>query len=99
MNTNLGNRAVSNSAVGSSLEGGTSLKPPFEWLDRKICNEGLVPDAMIYMTDGYGDFPEESLVPTLWVVPDTGLDSEEFPFGEVFRFQIFEMRFVTILKT
>ena len=66
--------------------GGTSLKPPFRWLDQKIENEGLIPDAMIYMTDGYGDFPEECPVPTLWVVPESGLHSEGFPFGEVLHF-------------
>jgi len=65
--------------------GGTSLKPPFRWLDQKIENEGLIPDAMIYMTDGYGDFPEECPVPTLWAVPESGLESENFPFGEVLR--------------
>ena len=63
--------------------GGTSLKPPFRWLDQKIENEGLIPDAMIYMTDGYGDFPEECPVPTLWAVPESGLESDQFPFGEV----------------
>ena len=26
--------------------GGTSLKPPFHWLDQQIQNEGLIPDAM-----------------------------------------------------
>ena len=65
--------------------GGTSLRPPFEWLDRKIRHEGQVPDAMIYMTDGYGDFPDECPIPTLWAVPESGLDSERFPFGEVLR--------------
>ena len=40
---------------------------------------------MIYMTDGYGDFPDECPIPTLWAVPESGLDSERFPFGEVLR--------------
>ena len=54
-------------------------------VDQQIQNEGLIPDAMIYMTDGYGDFPEECPVPTLWAVPESGLKSENFPFGEVLR--------------
>ncbi len=40
---------------------------------------------MIYMTNGYGDFPDECSIPTLWAVPESGLDSERFPFGEVLR--------------
>jgi predicted metal-dependent peptidase len=40
----------------------------------------------IYLTDGYGSFPEtEPELPVLWVVIPGGLDSSEFPFGEVVR--------------
>ena len=37
----------------------------------KIRHEGQVPDAMIYMTDGY-DFPWRLSDPTLWAVPESG---------------------------
>ena len=67
--------------------GGTNLKPPFEWIDKTINDEGILPDAMIYLTDGYGDFPPSSHIPTMWVVPNSGLDDHAFPFGEVLRIE------------
>jgi predicted metal-dependent peptidase len=40
----------------------------------------------VYLTDGYGSFPEtEPELPVLWVVIPGGLESSEFPFGEVVR--------------
>lgn len=64
--------------------GGTSLKPPFEWLISEYQRKPVLPDALIYMTDGYGDFPDQQLlIPCLWVVPEHGL--RDFPFGEVLR--------------
>ena len=64
--------------------GGTSFKQPFEWVDGYV-NEGHpYPDALIYMTDGYGDFPSDPPgYPCLWIVPDSG--SSVFPFGDMVR--------------
>ena len=39
----------------------------------------------VYLTDGYGDFPDQSLIPTLWLVTHDGLEKESFPFGEIIR--------------
>ncbi|ACO46117.1 VWA-like domain-containing protein [Deinococcus deserti] len=62
--------------------GGTDFRPIFELLDAHE------PDVLIYLTDGYGDFPEQApRVPTLWVVPPGGLEDEGFPFGDVLRLE------------
>lgn len=40
----------------------------------------------VYLTDGYGEFPEEApQLPVLWVVVPGGLPSEEIPYGEICR--------------
>ena len=64
--------------------GGTSLRPFFEWMNQQE-RQGAQPLA-IYLTDGFGDFPEappES--PVIWVVHAGGLESTAFPFGQVER--------------
>lgn len=62
--------------------GGTDFRPIFGLLDEHE------PDVLIYLTDGYGDFPELApKVSTLWVVPPGGLEDEGFPFGEVLRLE------------
>jgi predicted metal-dependent peptidase len=44
------------------------------------------PSVCIYLTDGYGTFPnDEPRIPTLWVVTPGGLADDQFPFGEVVR--------------
>jgi predicted metal-dependent peptidase len=64
--------------------GGTDFRPFFEKSDkderlhRKSCR------VAVYLTDGYGEFPDHApLTPTLWVVSAGGLPAERFPFGEV----------------
>lgn len=43
--------------------GGTSFKPPFEWVEK----EGGTPSALIYFTDMYGEFPsKEPPYQTIW---------------------------------
>jgi predicted metal-dependent peptidase len=56
--------------------GGTSFRPPFEYLKE----HGIEPKCVIYLTDGYGDFPDENDVewPTMWVMTT----DVEPPFGE-----------------
>jgi predicted metal-dependent peptidase len=64
--------------------GGTDFRPFFEAVGQ---DEGAA-DLVIYLTDGYGDFPEVApRLPVLWVVPPGGLDDEGFPFGEVLRLE------------
>ena len=62
--------------------GGTDFRPVFRLLDDHE------PDVLIYLTDGYGDFPEAApRMPTLWVVPPGGLEDDGFPFGDVLRLE------------
>jgi len=64
--------------------GGTSFIPFFEKVEatREIHLEGVC----VYLTDGYGDFPQEApSLPVLWVVTPGGLDLKDFPFGEAVR--------------
>ena len=66
--------------------GGTSFVPFFGWLAANPPDQGCAERLAVYLTDGYGDFPEA--VPdeeVLWVVVPGGLTSREFPFGEVAR--------------
>ena len=45
--------------------GGTAFAPVFDWVER----QGRPPDALIYFTDGQGDFPAEPPdYPVLWLV-------------------------------
>lgn len=45
--------------------GGTDFRPPFEW----IRNEGIRPSCLIYLTDGYGPFPEYPPdYPVMWCI-------------------------------
>jgi predicted metal-dependent peptidase len=44
--------------------GGTSFVPPF----RTLAKKSVEPKCLIYLTDGYGDFPEDPGYPTLWVM-------------------------------
>lgn len=43
--------------------GGTSFKPPFEYLDQR----GIRPTLMIYFTDLEGDFPTPPTYPVIWI--------------------------------
>lgn len=56
--------------------GGTSFVPPFTYLKE----QGIDPKCVIYLTDGYGTFPDEAEVdwPTMWVMTT----DVEPPFGE-----------------
>lgn len=44
--------------------GGTDFRPPFAWLEER----SITPRALIYITDGYGPFPEEAAFPVLWCI-------------------------------
>ena len=52
----------------------------------KVENVGFEDNRVaVYLTDGYGDFPKNSSLPTLWLVTHDGLGKESFPFGETIR--------------
>jgi predicted metal-dependent peptidase len=64
--------------------GGTDFRPFFERVRRDY--DLSSPLVTIYLTDGYGAFPERApSFPVLWVVTPGGLAAESFPFGEVVR--------------
>jgi predicted metal-dependent peptidase len=56
--------------------GGTDFRPPFKWLEE----HDITPDALVYLTDGYGSFPEEEDVhfPCLWAINNRNVEP---PFG------------------
>lgn len=64
--------------------GGTNFRPFF-----KAAMEAWSGDQeaiCIYLTDGYGDFPEEApQLPVLWVIVPGGLPSDDIPYGEICR--------------
>jgi predicted metal-dependent peptidase len=60
--------------------GGTDFAPAFKWLDDKH----IVPDALVYLTDGYGSFPQHApSYPVLWGNTSPQLTEGHYPFGEV----------------
>jgi predicted metal-dependent peptidase len=60
--------------------GGTDFSPAFKWLD----NNHIVPDALVYLTDGYGSFPQNApSYPVLWGNVSENLTEGHYPFGEV----------------
>lgn len=65
--------------------GGTSFIPFFAELEQQ---SPILPGRRlaIYLTDGFGDFPNTlPELSVLWVIPPGGLPNEKFPFGEVAR--------------
>ena len=66
--------------------GGTTFVPFFEWLEEHPSERTHIERLAVYLTDGYGCFPDEPPEePMLWIVTGDGLESKEFPFGEVAR--------------
>jgi predicted metal-dependent peptidase len=64
--------------------GGTSFIPFFNQVNDRWDRQNQA--ICIYLTDGYGRFPQEPPpLPVLWVVTPGGLDLEHFPFGEAVR--------------
>ena len=63
--------------------GGTCFKPFFKHIEN---NDYFEPSVAVYLTDGYGSFPEPApQITTIWVVTSGGVDREYFPFGEIVR--------------
>lgn len=64
-------------AKGAPGGGGTSFIPVFE----RIAKEGLSPEALVYLTDGMGSFPQKAPgYPVIWgnIYPQS-----KYPFGDV----------------
>ena len=60
--------------------GGTAFSPVLD----KLEEEGVQPQALVYLTDGYGsfNFPEPEY-PILWILTPQHIDEESVPFGKV----------------
>jgi predicted metal-dependent peptidase len=62
--------------------GGTDFSPFFAAVNEETVNETVC----VYLTDGFGSFPEIApRMPTLWVVSPGGAPDDTFPFGDVVR--------------
>lgn len=57
--------------------GGTCFRPVFEEIDRL----GLNPDALVYLTDGQGTFPDKP--PSYHVIWGSIYEPSKYPFGDV----------------
>lgn len=65
--------------VGAPGGGGTAFEPVFT----QIAQDQLQPDALVYLTDGYGSFPPaEPNYPVIWGNISTP-GSVKYPFGDV----------------
>jgi len=64
--------------------GGTSFTPFFNYIEKNTDHFNSN-KALIYLTDGYGDFPQDAPAPTMWIVCKDGLETKQFPFGDVIR--------------
>jgi predicted metal-dependent peptidase len=64
--------------------GGTDFRPFFEALHKEV---GTHENAIcVYLTDGYGTFPERAPeLSVLWVLTSGGLEAEKLPFGDSVR--------------
>jgi len=61
--------------------GGTDFRPPFAWLEER----DIKPSCLVYLTDGYGPFPDEPPpYPVLWVMTTSVVP----PWGEHVRIQL-----------
>ena len=63
--------------------GGTSFLPFFEAVAEEVSMTAT--PVLVYLTDGYGEFPEDCPFPVLWVTVPGSLEPEEFPFGQVIQ--------------
>lgn len=62
--------------------GGTDFRPVFAWIEEA----GVTPEALVYMTDGYGSFPDQPPnYPVVWGAIAKGV---KYPFGDVVDIEI-----------
>lgn len=65
--------------------GGTDFRPVFRW----VADEGGSPDMLVYLTDGYGPFPDNApFYPVWWLT--TGAEPKHYPFGRVVEYALEE---------
>ena len=57
--------------------GGTSFVPPFDKLKELKVN----PECLIYITDGYGEFPKRPNYPVVWALTPHSIQENQFPWG------------------
>lgn len=68
--------------------GGTNFRPFFAAVTTAV-EAGDGPAACVYLTDGYGWFPNEAPpIPTLWVLTSGGLALADLPFGDAVRLDL-----------
>jgi predicted metal-dependent peptidase len=61
--------------------GGTDFRPPFDYVEK----QNIEPRAFVYLTDGYGPFPDkEPPYPVLWLMTT----DVKPPWGEVVRIEV-----------
>lgn len=64
--------------------GGTSFRPFFKAIAEQAASQN--DDLCIYLTDGFGDFPQEAPdYPVMWVLVPGGVHNAQMPFGDVMR--------------
>ncbi|QBD79411.1 hypothetical protein EPA93_26860 [Ktedonosporobacter rubrisoli] len=64
--------------------GGTDFRPFFEAVEQE--HDSIQPAVCVYLTDGYGTFPQQvPSLPVLWVILAGGLALQSIPFGEAVR--------------
>lgn len=61
--------------------GGTAFGPVFEWIDE----QGITPDAVVYLTDMYGSFPDDPGYTTIWCSTS---QIDKAPFGQVIQIEV-----------
>jgi len=62
--------------------GGTNFIPVFKYIKEKHLNV----DLLLYLTDGFGDFPnKQPSYNVLWVLTEDGIEQNEIPFGRTLR--------------
>ena len=76
----------SNSKIPSAKGfGGTSFIPFFQAIEKTEIGFNEINRVAVYLTDGYGNFPKNCSIPTMWLATHDGLERSGFPFGEVIR--------------
>lgn len=61
--------------------GGTDFRPPFQWLE----DNQITPKCFVYLTDGYGPFPDEPEYPAMWAINNRSVVP---PWGEHFVMEV-----------
>ena len=51
--------------------GGTDMRAGFEFIDK----EGIEPEVVVTLTDGYTPFPDHTTAPSIWCISTKGLSS------------------------